>query len=200
MQPVGRSSRTVSLRAAVAGDAPLLARWRDEESIRRHQPLRDLDLGELRDEISALRPSDLWRSQGDRFQWIVLADREPVGWITLQIVTWEHGLAELGYSLTTREQGKGLMPVALRLLLTDLFTGTALRRLEARCAVENIPSQKILERLGFVREGRLRELFELRGRAVDNYLYALLRADWFRVVPDRRRSSASADQSGSSEA
>ena len=182
--------RAVELRAVQPADAPLLARWRDEESIRRHQPLRDLAVADLRAELAMLRPSDLWRSQGDRFQWILLADRQPAGWITLQVVTWEHGLAELGYSLTSREQGKGLMPQALRLLLTDIFSGTSLRRLEARCAVENVSSQKVLERLGFVREGRLRELFELRGRAVDNYLYALLRADWFRLAPPSRRVSS----------
>jgi RimJ/RimL family protein N-acetyltransferase len=176
--PAEPRPRVVSLRAAQGGDASLLARWRAEESVRRHQPLRDVTLPEIRAELAALRPSDLWRSTGERFQWIVLADRDPVGWITLQVVTWDHGLAEMGYALTTVEQGRGLMPAALRLLLADLFAGTSLHRLEARCAVENVPSQKVLERLGFVREGLLRGYFDLRGRRVDNYLYALLRSDW----------------------
>lgn len=180
--PAEPRPRVVALRAAQPADAPLLARWRAEPSVRRHQPLRDLSLPEIRAELAALRPSDLWRSTGDRFQWIVLADRAPAGWITLQVVSWEHGLAELGYALTTAAQGRGLMPVALRLLLADLFAGTTIFRLEARCAVENAASQKVLERLGFAREGLLRAYFDLASRRVDNYLYALLRPDWLRQI------------------
>lgn len=176
--PASASPRVVSLRAAQLGDGLLLARWRAEPSVRRHQPLRDLPLAEIRAELAALRPSELWRSQGDRFQWIVLVDHQPVGWITLLVVNWEHGLAELGYALTTAEQGKGVMPAALSLLLVDLFSGTTLHRLEARCAVENEASQKVLERLGFEREGLLRDYFRLGDGRVDNYLYSLLRSDW----------------------
>lgn len=178
VSPAQARPRVVSLRAAQVSDASLLARWRAEASVRRHQPLRDLPLAEIRAELAALRPSELWRSQGDRFQWLVLADREPVGWITLLVVNWEHGLAEIGYALTTAEQGKGLMPAALQLLLEDLFSGTTLHRLEARCAVENVASQKVLERLGFEREGLLRDYFRVGDGRVDNYIYSLLRTDW----------------------
>ena len=72
-------------------------------------------------------------------------------------------------------QRRGIMPRALELLLVDLFDHTRLRRIEARCAVDNIASQKVLSRIGFEREGRLKEYFVLRGEAIDNYLYAKLR-------------------------
>ena len=71
------------------------------------------------------------------------------------------------------------MPQALDLLLADLFTNTGLERIEARCAVDNIASQKVLIKVGFHREGRLRGYFVLGGRRVDNYLYAILREDFF---------------------
>jgi RimJ/RimL family protein N-acetyltransferase len=121
---------------------------------------------------------NLYRGHGDKFQWIVEADREPVGWVTLVISNWEHGLAEVGYALTTDRQGRGVMVQALTVLLDDLFHRTGLERVEARCAVDNEASRRVLEKVGFAREGLLRSYFRLHGKRVDNYLYAMLKDDW----------------------
>ncbi len=171
-----------SLRPTYPADAPLLLRWRAEESVRRHQPLSEVSLGQLRAELALNRVDDLYRGRGDKFQWIILADAAPVGWITLVVTNWEHGLAELGYALTSAYQRRGLMVQGLNLLLADLFFHTELERIEARCSVENTGSQKVLTQLGFRREGRLRGYFVLHGERVDNYLYAILREDF---VPPR---------------
>ena len=109
---------------------------------------------------------------------MVEADGQPAGWITLVVSNWEHGLAEIGYALTTPHQGQGLMTRALGELMRDLFTRTAIERLEARCAVDNAASARVLEKLGFVREGRLRRYFRLGGERVDNFLYARLKGDY----------------------
>jgi RimJ/RimL family protein N-acetyltransferase len=177
--PPGPSSPRVSLRPAAPRDADLLRRWRSEPSVRRFQPLNDLSVSQLRSDVAGQRTADLYRGRGEKFQWIVDADGEPVGWITLVVSNWEHGLAEVGYALSTDWQGRGLMPRALADLLGDLFAHTRLERVEARCAVDNEASQRVLEKTGFTREGRLRGYFRLRGRRVDNYLYAQLETDFF---------------------
>jgi ribosomal-protein-alanine N-acetyltransferase len=169
----------VSLRPAVPADAPSLATWRAEPSVRRHQPLQEASVADLRADLVRQRPADLYRARGDRFQWIVVAEHDAVGWITLAVTSWEQGVAEVGYALTTAAQGLGIMPIALTQLLAELFGRTPLERIEARCSVENLASQKVLERVGFEREGRLRRYFELGGRRVDNFLYAIVRADVF---------------------
>jgi ribosomal-protein-alanine N-acetyltransferase len=171
----------VALRPATSADAPLLKRWRSEESVRRYQPLAEAALADLRTDLARQRADDLYRGLGDRYQWIVLVEGYPAGWVTLAVTSWEHGVGEIGYALTTELHGKGVMPVALTQLVAELFGRTKLERLEARCAIENVGSQKVLERSGFSREGLLRSYFELGGRRVDNYLYAILRADFFRT-------------------
>lgn len=168
----------VTLRAARPADAVMLARWRAEESVRRYQPLSDVSAQQIRSELAGQRIRSLRAGRGERFQWIVLADGEPAGWITLVVTNWSHGLGEIGYALTTPWQRRGVMPLALEQLLAELFLGTGLERIEARCAVANRPSQAVLEALGFRREGRLRGFFVLRGERVDNLLYAILRRDW----------------------
>lgn len=167
----------VAVRPASPRDATLLYHWRSEPSVRQHQPLSRLSIAQLRAEIAAQSIDGLYRGHGEKFQWIVTAP-EPVGWITLVVANWEHGLAEIGYALSTRHQRRGIMIRALEPLLDDLFTRTSLRRIEARCAVRNTASRRVLQNLGFEREGLLRQFFVLRGDAVDNYLYALLRDDW----------------------
>ena len=168
----------VSLRAARPEDAPLLHLWRSERSVRRYQPLAPLSTAQLRAELAARRFDDLYRARGDRFDWIVSLRRQPAGWITLVIHSWEHGLGECGYSLSTPFQGKGIMPLALRQFVAELFGRTRLHRIEARTATDNVASQRVLERLGFRREGTLRSYFQLDGAWIDNYLYALILEDW----------------------
>jgi RimJ/RimL family protein N-acetyltransferase len=168
----------VSLRPASGDDAPLLRRWRAEESVRRFQPLQDVPVSQLRADLEGQSLRDLFRGRGDRFVWIVEENGIPCGWITLVVGNWEHGLAEVGYALSTDFQGRGLMAVALGLLLPDIFLRTAVERIEARCAAGNVASQRVLEKLGFVHEGLLRGYFTLHGRRVDHHLYALLRSDF----------------------
>lgn len=172
------ASLLVSLRPANPADARLMHRWRQEESIRRFQPLADVSLPQLRAELAAQRVQDLYRGRGDRFQWIVLVDNRPAGWITVVLTNWEHGLGEIGYALGTEHQGRGVMLRALEQIVTELFLRTPLERVEARCAVGNVASQRVLERMGFVCEGTLRGYFVLEGERVDNYLYALLRTEY----------------------
>lgn len=176
--PAGRPAPEVRLRPAVPRDAELLRRWRGEPAVRRFQPLADLSIGQLRNDIAGHRVPDLYRGRGEKFQWIIEVDAIPAGWITLVVSNWDHGLAEIGYALTTGFQGQGVMTVALGELVRDLFTRTTIERLEARCAVENTASAGVLEKLGFVREGRLRRYFRLGGERVDNFLYALLKSDY----------------------
>lgn len=168
----------VRLRPAAPRDAALLQRWRAEASVRRFQPLTKLTTGQLRSDLSSQRMGDLYRGRGEKFQWIVEVGGEPAGWLTLVVSNWEHGLAEVGYALATEWQGRGVMLRALETLLDDLFEHTELERVEARCAVANEASQQVLERCGFVREGRLRDYFVLDGERMDNFLYAMLKREW----------------------
>jgi ribosomal-protein-alanine N-acetyltransferase len=168
----------VSLRPAAPRDAELLRRWRSEPSVRRFQPLNELPTSQLRADVASQRMADLYRGRGEKFQWIVEVEGDPAGWITLVVSNWEHGLAEVGYALSTAFQSRGVMTEALQILLEDLFLNTMLERVEARCATENVGSQRVLEKSGFLREGRLRGYFKLQGRRVDNYLYSLLRDEY----------------------
>ena len=177
MEPQSIQPR-ISLRPVCSADSVLLDRWRLEPSVRRHQPLTDASVAQLRADLAHQDIRDLYLGRGDKFQWIVIHGQQPAGWVTLVVTNWTHGLAEIGYALSSSFQRRGIMPTALETLIEDLFANTRLRRLEARCSVENKASSRVLEKVGFQREGLLRAYFILDGKRVDNHLYAILRDDY----------------------
>jgi len=86
--------------------------------------------------------------------------------------------AEVGYALARPAWGAGLMNEALRALLVYAFGELNMNRIEADIDPRNTASAKSLERLGFMREGLLRERWIVGGEVSDTALYGLLQHDW----------------------
>ena len=75
------------------------------------------------------------------------------------------------------------MHEALVALLDHAFNELRLHRLEADIDPRNESSAKSLERLGFVREGHLRERWIVGDEVSDSALYGLLASQWHRMAP-----------------
>jgi RimJ/RimL family protein N-acetyltransferase len=86
--------------------------------------------------------------------------------------------AEIGYALAFEAWGKGYMNEALTALLDFGFAELSLNRVEADIDPRNRASAKSLERLGFQKEGHLRERWVVAGEVSDSGLYGLLARDW----------------------
>jgi RimJ/RimL family protein N-acetyltransferase len=86
--------------------------------------------------------------------------------------------AEIGYALRRAYWGFGYMHEALHALLTYAFEHLDLNRLEADIDPRNTASEKSLERLGFRKEGHLRQRWIVNGEVSDTGLYGLLSGDW----------------------
>lgn len=83
----------------------------------------------------------------------------------------------LGYSLDREHEGRGLMQEALEALLMYAFESLQLHRVMANYQPENVRSGRVLERLGFVREGYARHYLRIDGAWRDHVLTALIRDD-----------------------
>jgi len=86
--------------------------------------------------------------------------------------------AELGYSLGREHWSHGYMAESLQGLVGHAFGPMALNRLEADIDPRNAASARQLARLGFRREGLLRERWIVRGEASDSEMYGLLAREW----------------------
>ena len=119
---------------------------------------------------------------GEIFPWAI-ADRDSdrlIGALTLFSLHAEQLRAEVGYSLSPDFQGRGLAAEALRLGLAHAIDSLGLVRIEADIDPRNEPSARLLERLGFVREGLLRQRWRVNGEICDSAFYGLLAEDFLR--------------------
>jgi len=102
-----------------------------------------------------------------------------VGGATLSSI--KRGVAQscaLGYWMAEQHAGKGLMADALKGLIPHVFQRMQLHRIEAACIPDNSRSQRLLEKVGFQREGYLNGYLKINGAWRDHLLYALIAEDW----------------------
>ena len=104
--------------------------------------------------------------------------QELVGGLTLSNV--RRGVAmtcALGYWMGEAYAGQGLMSASLRVLMPHIFSKMGLRRVEAACMPNNAASIRLLEKVGFLREGYARKYLCIAGTWQDHVLYARLIED-----------------------
>lgn len=104
-----------------------------------------------------------------------MSDR-PLGSIGCRMAR-ESGIADVGYWVAPSARGKGVATTAVRALAEWVFENLHPVRLELLAHIENVASQRVAEKAGFVREGVLRDYHELRGRRVDVVMFSMLPRD-----------------------
>ncbi|KZN41495.1 GNAT family N-acetyltransferase [Pseudoalteromonas luteoviolacea] len=82
--------------------------------------------------------------------------------------------AEIGFGVSRKFWGQGIIFEAGNALITYAFNTLHLRRIEAEIDPDNISSGKALERLGFIKEGHLKQRWEINGVVSDSAIYGLL--------------------------
>jgi RimJ/RimL family protein N-acetyltransferase len=119
------------------------------------------------------------------FQWGVerKSDAALLGTCTLFSFHRANMRAEIGYCLHSAHWKQGYMGEALAALIEYAFSVLQLRRLEADVDPANASSLRILERMGFRREGLLRERWNVGGVIADSVILGLLAREW-RGTPD----------------
>jgi RimJ/RimL family protein N-acetyltransferase len=102
---------------------------------------------------------------------------EPVGGVGI-LFRHPPGVAEPGAWIIEHERNRGMAERAAKLLCHWALTAdVGIARIQATVELWNEPSQRVLEKLGFVREGLLRSYASWRGDRQDVFLYSLLASD-----------------------
>jgi len=156
------------------------------------------DLAALHGDAEALRywDSPPWRDPGRAVQFIARCrqlaaegsgarvavtrarDRTFLGWCGLTGWNPDFRSASLGYCFHHAAWGHGYATEAARGLLGWAYETLDLNRVQAEADTRNAASARVLEKLGFVREGTLREDCIVDGVVSDSWVYGLLRRDW----------------------
>lgn len=135
---------------------------------------------------SELAAADAWFGRqagflqaGTGMTWAIARHEDDalIGTVSLHAFFTEQARAEVGYTLHPAHWGRGLAREAVRRVLRHGFDDLGLRRIEADTDPRNEGSCRLLEALGFVREGLLRERWQVGDESSDTAFYGLLKGD-----------------------
>ena len=87
------------------------------------------------------------------------------------------GVAEVGYWIAKEARGRGVATRALVLIVRWVFENDDIARFQLRAEPENVASQRVAEKAGFVREGVMRAALALKGERRDVVVYSVVRGD-----------------------
>lgn len=90
----------------------------------------------------------------------------------------ESSRAEIGYHLARKYWNKGIMTATIKAITRYAFETLNFNRIEAMVMVGNSASAKVLEKVGFKKEGTLREYIFTKGKYHDYWIYSLLKKEW----------------------
>lgn len=108
----------------------------------------------------------------------IFYQKELAGIAGFNEIDWANRIGYIGYWLDIEYQGYGIMTRVVKALTNYAFDCYKLNRIDIRVANNNKKSQAIPERLGYKREGVLREAEWLYDHYVDHVVYSMLKSEW----------------------
>jgi RimJ/RimL family protein N-acetyltransferase len=165
--------KNVNLRVMEKEDLPLITEWCNNIEFG-GEYLRPLQMS--RAEIEKSGESTLFET---KVFIIEKKDGSKIGFIwQFNMLAPYAKMQEIGYALVPSERGKGYCTEAIQLMVDYLFLSKDIARIQATTHTKNVASQKVLEKVGFKREGTLRKLALVRGEMTDQFMFSILREEW----------------------
>jgi [ribosomal protein S5]-alanine N-acetyltransferase len=174
------TTRRLLLRELDVSDAPDVFIFRSDAYVQRFNDVPMTDVAEARELIEWLKER---QAEEKRLIWgITLHGKNRVlGMCGFNYWNRDHRRADIGYDLARDYWSQGIMSEALRAMLQFGFEQMNLHRIEAETIVDNTESVRLLERLGFIREGLRREYsWEDDGQFHGSTIYGLLRHEFLK--------------------
>jgi RimJ/RimL family protein N-acetyltransferase len=166
--------KNVNLRVMEKEDLPLYTGWaNDPEFLGEHFSPIQRSRAETEKELSEPGPHE------SKSFMIEKKDGAKIGCITHFNVLHPVGkMLEIGYGLILGERGKGYCTEAAQLMVDYLFLSKEAPCIQATTHSKNIASQRVLEKVGFKKEGVMRKRLYSRGEWQDIILFSILREEW----------------------
>jgi ribosomal-protein-alanine N-acetyltransferase len=167
-------------RLIAPADAPVLAQLLrlNRDFLAPWEPLRDDEYFTEDRQRSAIQDALREQQEGRKLPLVIVDEAGGVvGRITLNnIVRGAFQSCSVGYWVSEAAGGRGVATAALKRIASVAFGELGLHRLQAETLLHNVPSQKVLERNGFVRIGMAPTYLKIAGRWQDFILYQLINA------------------------
>lgn len=178
--PVLDVNDTIYLRQVTHHDAADYLAYLADPDVNRYVPKECLPRT-MADAINEVQYNlDLFRYKRSIF-WVIArhSDHKLIGSCGFNYWNRDHARAEISYDLAKSYWGKGLMTQAVQAILGFGFVQMGLNRIEATATPTNLASLNVLKKVGFKKEGTLREQKLLHGKFHDAVILSLLKSEYF---------------------
>ena len=171
----------VRLRPVQKEDWPIFEAWGKERE-RLWGPYQRFQLDNLSLLQDAFQSSDLLNRKGSMFLIETIKEQTVVGFVRysmLSIPDADHPYPEIGFGIPNLQaRGQGYGREAVELLVDYIFSGYPMERIAAFTDIENIPSQRLLQKLGFMQEGIIRKSYFRDSQWRDIAFFGILRDEF----------------------
>lgn len=161
-------------------DAPALtdAYVRNRDYLRPWEPLRPEDFYSIGGQQDAVAGSVTDQASGRGYFWVLTDGPHIVGRISLNnVVKGAFFSGDLGYWVAEDHQGRGVASAAVDAVCRVAANELGLHRIQAGTLVDNVASQRVLERNGFTSIGLAPGYLRINGRWQDHILFQRLLHD-----------------------
>lgn len=168
--------------SATEGEAALVLDYfqRNKAHLAPWDPFRSDEFYKVESRKAAMEwEEDQWSRDAGYRLWIFKKEdiyyRKIIG--TIGITNVKRGISQcctIGYSIDSSDTGCGYITEAMSKIIDVLFNQCSLHRIEATVMPGNKPSLRVLEKLGFQREGLCRKYEKINGKWEDHVLLSLL--------------------------
>ena len=165
----------VNLAIVEKTDLPVLKDWgNDVDFVGEFEPFSQASLSDLEKQ---------YETRGDT-QWFLVQKKNGTSIGYMGHFKSKDCMA-IGYMLVGKERGKGYGSEAVQIMVDYLFLHKDIVRIQAETHPDNKASQRVLEKVGFSKEGIIRRSFFSRGAYRDTAMYSILRDEWKqpRILP-----------------
>ncbi len=164
--------KNVNLRIMEKEDLPLFADWLNTlEVFGECNPLRQvsrMEADKILETPLEMKPFIIERKDGSKLGFVA----------HFHVLRPGGKLLEIGYSLVPKERWKGYCTEAVQIMVDYLFLSRDVERIQASTDTRNLAPQKVLEKVGFKKEGTVRRYFFIRGQYRDSFIYSIIREEW----------------------
>lgn len=165
-------SKSIQLRTMEIKDLPFLHKLYNDPEI------MDYWFNEAYEQFHHLE--ERFKEKNDHVRLFMITNQaeEQIGFIGLYFIDPRHRHAEFAIALDPAYQGKGYAQIATRLALDYAFLSLNLHKIYLIVASSNHKAQHIYEKMGFSREGTLKEHYFIKGKYEDVEMMGLLASDY----------------------
>lgn len=155
---------------------------RDKELFEKYEIDRLPDFYTTKFQKQVLAFENKMMKQGSMYRFYVFRREDPqqiIGTISFHHISQGYfSSCEIGYKFSSEFHHRGYAAEAMRKIAGLIFDELGLHRIVAWVQPDNVPSIRLLERVGFQREGICRDYLKLHGEWTDHVQYSLLSSDY----------------------